>query len=144
MTFDGSEKFWLQCLFTVHKTDSYFLKSSDFSVSFFYGEMEITNYSTANPHVSSTACVSLSSIFSLDSYGGRSNRLKQVCALGKLSVGASIKCRVNKRGPAAPVEPCKALKPCRGTCSIVKWHLITFALGCGVFVKDSIRVVFCL
>ena len=95
-------------------------------ISILLWQWRLLIYSTANPHVSSTACVSLSSIFSLDSYGGRSNLLKHVCALGKLSVGASIKCRVNRRGPAAPVEPCKALKPCSGTCSIVKWHLITF------------------
>jgi len=34
-----------------------------------------------------------------------SMRLKQVWALGRFSVGASTTCIVNKRGPAAPVEP---------------------------------------
>ena len=72
-------------------------------------------YSTAKPQVSSTAWVSLSSIFSFVSYGGKSNRLKQVWALGKFSVGTSIKWRVNRRGPAAPVDPCKALNPWSGT-----------------------------
>lgn len=32
-------------------------------------------------------------------------RLKQVCALGRFSVGVSTTWIVNKRGPAAPVEP---------------------------------------
>ena len=36
--------------------------------------------------------------------------------LGRFSVGAdSTVWRVNRRGPVAPVDPCKALKPCRGT-----------------------------
>lgn len=46
-------------------------------------------YSTANPHVSSTACVSLSYISWYESYMGRSIRLKQVCALGRFWSGAS-------------------------------------------------------
>ena len=36
-------------------------------------------------------------------------------ALGRFSVGASIKWSVNNRGPAAPVDPCKALNPWSGT-----------------------------
>jgi hypothetical protein len=32
-------------------------------------------------------------------------RLKHVCAFGRFSVGTSTTCIVNKRGPAAPVEP---------------------------------------
>lgn len=66
--------------------------------------LQIT-YSTVKPQVSSTAWLSLSSNFCLLSYFGKSRRLKQVCALGRLSVGTSVKCIVNKRGPAAPVDP---------------------------------------
>lgn len=62
-------------------------------------------YSTVNPHVSSTAWLSLSSNFCLLSYFGKSRRLKHVCALGRLFIGTSVKCIVNKRGPAAPVDP---------------------------------------
>ena len=92
-------------------------------ISFIYTEEYIISfkrssgliYSTAKPHVSSTACVSLSDIFSFVSYGGRSNLLKHVCAFGRFIVGASIWCKVNRRGPAAPVDPCNALNPCKGT-----------------------------
>ena len=91
-----------------------FVKNPFFFFSFLQANI-MRDYSTANPQVSSTAWVSLSVIFSLDSYDGRSNRLKQVWAFGKLSVQASIKCKVKSLGPAAPVEPCKALKPCKGT-----------------------------
>ena len=87
-------------------------QSLSFGISFFFRD---SSHSTAKPQVSSTACVNLSNIFSFVSYGGRSRRLKQVWALGKFSVGASIKCRVKRRGPAAPVDPCKALNPWSGT-----------------------------
>lgn len=66
-----------------------------------------TFYSTVNPQVSSTAWLSLSNNFCLLSYFGKSRRLKHVCALGKLSVGTSVRWIVNKRGPAAPVDPKK-------------------------------------
>ena len=35
--------------------------------------------------------------------------LKQVWALGRLPGSTSTRCRVNRRGPAAPVEPWRAL-----------------------------------
>lgn len=70
-------------------------------------QLLFVTYSTVKPQVSSTAWLSLSSSFCLLSYFGKSRRLKQVCALGRLSVGTSVKCIVNKRGPAAPVDPAK-------------------------------------
>uniref|UniRef100_A0A182WDC0 Uncharacterized protein n=1 Tax=Anopheles minimus TaxID=112268 RepID=A0A182WDC0_9DIPT len=73
-------------------------------------------YSTANPHVSSTACVNLSYISWYESYIGRSSRLKQVCAFGRFWIGTSaVRWMVKSRGPTAPVEPCSARKPCSGT-----------------------------
>lgn len=73
-------------------------------------------HSTAKPAVSSTACFSLSCSRSLVGYGGRSSRLKQVCALGSESGEASAtRCSVKRRGAAAPVEPCNARKPASGT-----------------------------
>lgn len=73
-------------------------------------------YSTANPHVSSTACVNLSYISWCVPYGGKSMRLKHVWAFGKFCVGTSaVRWMVNNRGPTAPVDPCSARNPCNGT-----------------------------
>lgn len=78
--------------------------------------MLLFHHSTAKPAVSSTACLSLSCIFSLDGYDGKSSRLKQVCALGSESGDASAtKCKVKSLGAAAPVDPWRALKPANGT-----------------------------
>ena len=71
--------------------------------------MLVKIYSTANPQVSSTAWVNLSDIFSYVSYGGISNLLKQVWALGRLLESTSTRWRVKRRGPAAPVDPCNNL-----------------------------------
>ena len=110
-----------------HIVNSYFLSNQMLKVLSFVLKYSISSvvrwviknasnvYSTANPHVSSTAWVSLSHIFSFVSYGGRSSLLKHVWALGKFMVGASIWWRVNNLGPAAPVDPCRALNPCSGT-----------------------------
>lgn len=73
------------------------------------------HHSTANPQVSSTACVNLSNNVWYESYGGISIRLKHVCAFGRFNGDTSTQWMVNKRGPAAPVLPCSALKPCNGT-----------------------------